>query len=125
MRINYYSHVVEFCETKKEGFVSSSFYDLSLVTCVINVSVLIFLFCSHFPFQLKREICEAHEELRALYEELRSSHESLDTIEVDGLEPNSGFKPGCLTTFVKSFREVLEEMVSDNSTKTTVSPFFR
>lgn len=42
--INYYSHVVEFCETKKEGFVSSSFYDLSLVTCVINVSVLIFLF---------------------------------------------------------------------------------
>lgn len=118
MRINYYSHVVEFCETKKEGFVSSSFYDLSLVTCVINV-------CSHFPFQLKREICEAHEELRALYEELRSSHESLDTIEVDGLEPNSGFKPGCLTTFVKSFREVLEEMVSDNSTKTTVSPFFR
>lgn len=43
---------------------------------------------------------------------------------MDGLEPNSGFKPGCLTTFVKSFREVLEEMVSDNSTKTTVSPFF-
>lgn len=71
--------------------------------------------------QLKREIKEAHEELRALYEELRSSHESLDSVDVEELNPNSDFKPGCLTTFVKSFRDVLEEMISDNSTRTTVS----
>lgn len=69
--------------------------------------------------KLKKEICEAHEELRALYVELRSSHESLDSVEVDVLEPTSDFNPGCLTTFVKSFRGVLEEMVSDNSTRTT------
>ncbi|XP_078363042.1 uncharacterized protein LOC144647159 [Oculina patagonica] len=69
--------------------------------------------------QLKKEICEAHDELRALYEELRSSHASSDSFEVNELEPSSDFKPGCLTTFVKNFREVLEEMVRDNSTRTT------
>jgi len=71
--------------------------------------------------QLKKEICEAHDELRALYEELRRSHASSDSVEIDDLEPSSDFKPGCLTTFVKDFRDVLEEMVRDNSTRTTVS----
>lgn len=69
--------------------------------------------------QLKKEIKEAHEELRALYEELRSSHESLDSVEVGELDSDSDFKPGCLTTFVKNFRDVLEEMISDNITRTT------
>ena len=77
-------------------------------------------FLLSFPFQLKKEICEAHDELRALYEELRSSHASSDSVEIDDLEPDSDFKPGCLTTFVKNFRDVLEEMVRDNSTRTTV-----
>lgn len=45
-------------------------------------------------------------------------------IEVDGLELNLGFKFGCFMIFVKSFREVLEEMVSDNSMKIMVSFFF-
>lgn len=45
-------------------------------------------------------------------------------IEVDGLEFNLGFKFGCFMIFVKSFREVLEEMVSDNSMKIMVSFFF-
>ena len=89
-----------------------------MVHCVVYI-------CSDFSLQLKKEICEAHGELRALYEELRSSRESLDSVEVDVLEPNqepsSDFKPGSLTTFVKSFRDVLEEMVRDNSTRTTVS----
>ena len=71
--------------------------------------------------QLKKEVKEAHDELRALYEDLRSSHDSLDSIEVEELDPDSDFKPGCLTTFVKSFRDVLEEMISDNSTRATVS----
>ena len=73
-----------------------------------------------FLLQLKKEIKEAHEELRALYEELRSSHESLDSVEVGELDSDSDFKPGCLTTFVKNFRDVLEEMISDNITRTTV-----
>lgn len=71
--------------------------------------------------QLKKEVKEAHDELRALYEDLRSSHESLHLIEVEELDPDSNLKAGCLTTFVKSFRDVLEEMISDNSTRTTVS----
>lgn len=74
-----------------------------------------------FPFQLKKEICEAHDELRALYVELRSSHASSDSVEIDDLEPDSDFKPGCLTIFVKNFRDVLEEMVRDNNTRTSVS----
>lgn len=69
--------------------------------------------------QLKKEVKEAHDELRALYEDLRSSHESLHLIEVEELDPDSNLKPGCLTTFVKSFRDVLEEMISDNDTRTT------
>lgn len=69
--------------------------------------------------QLKKEICEAHDELRALYVELRSSHASSDSVEIDDLEPDSDFKPGCLTIFVKNFRDVLEEMVRDNSTRTS------
>ena len=71
--------------------------------------------------QLKKEVTEAHKELRALYEELRGSHESLDTVDVEELNSNSDFKPGCLTTFVKNFRDVLEEFISDNSTRATVS----
>lgn len=69
--------------------------------------------------QLKKEVTEAHKELRALYEELRGSHESLDTVDVEELNPNSDFKPGCLTTFVKNFKDVLEEFISDNSTRAT------
>ena len=53
--------------------------------------------------------------------ELRSSHASSDSVEIDDLEPDSDFKPGCLTVFVKNFRDVLEEMVRDNSTRTSVS----
>lgn len=71
--------------------------------------------------QLKKEVTEAHKELRALYEELRGSHESLDTVDVEELNLNSDFKPGCLTTFVKNFKDVLEEFISDNSTRATVS----
>ena len=71
--------------------------------------------------QLRKEVTEAHEELRALYEELRGSHESLDTVDVEELNLNSDFKPGCLTTFVKNFRDVLEEFISDNSTRAVVS----
>ena len=76
---------------------------------------------SFFSFQLKKEICGAHDELRALYVELRSSHASSDSVEIDDLEPDSDFKPGCLTIFVKNFRDVVEEMVRDNSTRTSVS----
>lgn len=69
--------------------------------------------------QLRKEVREAHEELRALYEELRGSQESLDAVDVEELNSNSDFKPGCLTTFVKSFRDVLEEFISDNIMRTT------
>lgn len=45
----------------------------------------------------------------------------MDSVEVGELDSGSDFKPGCLTTFVKNFRDVLEEMISDNITRTTVS----
>ncbi|XP_078344008.1 uncharacterized protein LOC144629651 [Oculina patagonica] len=67
--------------------------------------------------QLKKEICEAHDKLRARYEELLSSHYSLSSgsFEVNKLELSSDFKPGCLTTLVENFGDVLD---IDNITRT-------
>ena len=63
-------------------------------------------------FQLKREIYEAHEELRVLYEELQSSHEGIADFDVEALDLDKEFKPGCLTSFVRTFREVLDVAVT-------------
>ncbi|XP_078345315.1 uncharacterized protein LOC144630827 [Oculina patagonica] len=57
---------------------------------------------------LKKEICEAHDKLRARYEELLSSHASSGSFEVNKLELSSDFKPGCLTTLVENFGQVLD-----------------
>ena len=75
-----------------------------------KMSLMIIYF--NLLFQLKREIYEAHEELRVLYEELQSSHEGIADFDVEALDLDKEFKPGCLTSFVRTFREVLDVAVT-------------
>ena len=98
---------------------------LKLYQMLLSVKCIL-SYILHF-FQLKRELFEAHSELTSLYEDLRSSSESLqslDDIDMEALEQQQQFKPGCLTTFVHSFKDVVMELAKSEKEKIRSVSFF-
>jgi len=61
-------------------------------------------------FQLKKEIIDAHNELRICYDKLRLANDNRAT-KVEPLDPDQELESGCLTSFVQSFKDVVDDMI--------------
>ncbi|KAK3710162.1 hypothetical protein QZH41_010563 [Actinostola sp. cb2023] len=68
--------------------------------------------------ELKKEIIDAHNELRVCYDKLRLSHADNRATKVEPLDPCEQLESGKLTSFVQIFKEILEDIIKTQKKNT-------